>query len=107
MATAARPQAPVYANDFGTTARRFGSFLTGGAIEAPQPLAPDQAQAQIAQQRQMQTDLSQANDAMRAFSALSAYGAAQKAREDQPMSLLQPSIVRGRVVPIQFGRGLL
>ena len=104
---AAQPQAPVYANDFGTAARRFGNFLAPGMVEAPQPLAPDQAQAQIAQQRQMQTDLSQANDAMRAFSALSAYGAAQKAREDQPMSLLQPSIVRGRVVPIQFGRGLL
>jgi hypothetical protein len=98
---------PVYANNFSTAAQRFGNFLAPGMVEAPQPLASDQAQAQIAQQRQMQTDLSQANDAMRAFSALSAYGAAQKAREDQPMSLLQPSIVRGRVVPIQFGRGLL
>jgi hypothetical protein len=107
VAPVARPQAPVYANDFGTAARRFGNFLAPSMVEAPQPLAPDQAQAQIAQQRQMQTDLSQANDAMRAFSALSAYGSAQKAREDQPMSLLQPSIVRGRVVPIQFGRGLL
>lgn len=98
---------PVYANDFGTTARRFGSFLTGGAIEAPQPLAPDQAQAQIAQERQQQAGMSQANDAMRAFSALSSLGAAQEAQANRPMSLLQPSIVRGRVVPIQFGRGLL
>jgi hypothetical protein len=106
-APAAQQQAPVYANDWSTAARRFGNFLAPSMVEAPQPLAPDQAQAQIAQQRQMQTELSQANDAMRAFSALSAYGAAQRAREDQPMSLLQPSIVRGRVVPIQFGRGLL
>lgn len=104
---AAPAAAPAYANDFGTAARRFGNFLAPGLVEAPQPLAPDQAQAQIAQQRQVQSDLSRANDAMRAFTALSALGAAQQARQEQPMSLLQPSIVRGRVVPIQFGRGLL
>jgi hypothetical protein len=98
---------PVYANNFGTTAQRFGSFLTGGAIEAPQPLAPDQAQAQIAEQRAMQSGMSQANDAMRAFAALSSLGAAQEAQANRPMSLLQPSIMRGRVTPITIGRGLL
>lgn len=103
----AQPTAPVYANDFGTAARRFGNFLAPGLVEAPQPLAPDQAQAQIAEQRQMQSQMSQANDAMRAFSALSSLGAAQEAQAQRPVSLLQPSIVRGRVVPIQIGRGLL
>jgi len=98
---------PVYANDFGTTAQRFGSFLTGGAIEAPQPLTPDQAQAQIAQERQQQAGMSQTNDAMRAFSALSSLGAAQEAQANRPMSLLQPSIVRGQYRPITMGRGLL
>lgn len=107
MVPAARPQAPVYANDLGTTARRFGSFLTGGAIEAPQPLSPDQAQAQIAQERQQQIGMSQTNDAMRAFSALSSLGAAQEAQANRPMSLLQPSIVRGQYRPITMGRGLL
>lgn len=97
---------PVYANDFGTTARRFGSFLTGGMIEAPQPLPPDQAQAQADQQRQLQIALSRSNDAMRAFAAMSALGAAQQAQQ-RPMSLLSPSIVRGQYRPITMGRGLL
>ena len=100
-------QAPVYANDFGTAARRFGNFLAPGFVDAPQPLAPDQAQAQMAEQRRMQTELSRANDAMRAFSAMSSMGAAQDAQAGRPTSLLQPSIVRGRVAPVQIGRGLL
>jgi len=107
QAAQGQPATPVYANDFGTAARRFGNFLAPGLVEAPQPMAPDQAQAQIAEQRQMQSQMSQANDAMRAFSALSSLGASQEAQAQRPVSLLQPSIVRGRVVPIQIGRGLL
>lgn len=98
---------PVYANDFGTMARRAGNFLTGGMIEAPQPLPPDQAQDQASQQRQQQIELSRANDAMRAFAAMSAMGAAQQAAANRPMSLLSPSIVRGQYRPITMGRGLL
>lgn len=103
---AAQAQAPVYANDWSTQARRLGNFLTGGMIEAPQPLPPEQAQAQIAQERQQQAEMSRANDAMRAFATISAMGAAQQQRE-QPMSLLSPSIVRGQYRPITMGRGLL
>ena len=98
---------PVYANNFSTAAQRFGNFLAPSVVEAPQPLAPDQAQAQIAEQRAMQSGISQANDAMRAFAALSSLGAAQEAQANRPMSLLQPSIMRGRVTPITIGRGLL
>jgi hypothetical protein len=98
---------PVYANNFSTAAQRFGNFLAPSMVEAPQPLAPDQAQAQIAEQRAMQSGISQANDAMRAFAALSSLGAAQEAQANRPMSLLQPSIMRGRVTPITIGRGLL
>jgi hypothetical protein len=98
---------PVYANNFSTAAQRFGNFLAPSMVEAPQPLAPDQAQAQIAEQRAMQSGMSQANDAMRAFAALSSLGAAQEAQANRPMSLLQPSIMRGRVTPITIGRGLL
>ena len=105
---AAQPAAaPVYANDWSTMFQRAGNFLAPSLVEAPTPLPPDQAQAQIAQQRQMQSQMSQANEAMRAFSALAAAGQAQDERARRPMSLLQPSIVRGRVVPIQIGRGLL
>jgi len=99
--------APVYANDWSTMFQRAGNFLAPSLVEAPTPLPPDQAQAQIAEQRQMQSQMSQANEAMRAFSALAAAGQAQDERARRPMSLLQPSIVRGRVVPIQIGRGLL
>ena len=106
VASAAQAQAPVYANDWSTQARRLGNFLTGGMIEAPQPLPPEQAQAQIAQERQQQAEMSRANDAMRAFATISAMGAAQQQRE-QPMSLLSPSIVRGQYRPITMGRGLL
>ena len=108
QARAAAPagQAPVYASDWSTQARRLGNFLTGGMIEAPQPLPPEQAQAQIAQERQQQAEMSRANDAMRAFATISAMGAAQQQRE-QPMSLLSPSIVRGQYRPITMGRGLL
>jgi hypothetical protein len=62
-------------------------------------------QQQMDEQRRMQSDLSRANDAMRAFSAMQAYG--QQMGAPQRPSLLQPSVVRGRVVPIQIGRGLL
>lgn len=104
-APAPQPAAPVYATDLGTTARRFGNFLAPSLVDAPAPLPPQEAQQQIDEQRTMQSDLSRANDAMRAFSALSSYG--QQMGAQQRPSLLQPSVVRGRVVPIQIGRGLL
>jgi hypothetical protein len=104
-APAPQPAAPVYATDLGTTARRFGNFLAPSLVDAPTPLPPQEVQQQMDEQRRMQSDLSRANDAMRAFSALSSYG--QQMGAPQRPSLLQPSVVRGRVVPIQIGRGLL
>jgi hypothetical protein len=104
-APAPQPAAPVYATDLGTTARRFGNFLAPSLVDAPTPLPPQEVQQQMDEQRRMQSDLSRANDAMRAFSALSSYG--QQMGAQQRPSLLQPSVVRGRVVPIQIGRGLL
>lgn len=104
-AASGRQPAPVYANDFGTAARRFGNFLAPSLVEAPTPLPPEEAQKQIDEERRMQSQLSQANDAMRAFSAMSAYG--QQMGAQQRPSLLQPSVVRGQFRPITMGRGLL
>lgn len=104
-AAPAAPRQPVYATDLGTTARRFGNFLAPSLVDAPQPLPPAEVQAQIDEQRRMQSQLSQANDAMRAFSALSSYG--QQMGQQQRPSLLQPSVVRGQFRPITMGRGLL
>jgi hypothetical protein len=101
----AAPRQPAYATDIGTTARRFGNFLAPSLVDAPQPLPPEEAQAQIDEQRRMQSQLSQANDAMRAFSAISSYG--QQMGAQQRPSLLQPSVVRGQFRPITMGRGLL
>lgn len=103
-APAAKQPAPVYANDFGTAARRFGNFLAPSLVEAPTPLPPEEAQKQIDEERRMQTELSRANDAMRAFSAIQSYG--QQMGSQRP-SLLQPSVVRGQFRPITMGRGLL
>ena len=103
-AAPAAPRQPVYAADLGTTARRFGNFLAPSLVDAPQPLPPEEAQKQIDEQRKMQSDMSRANDAMRAFSALSSYG--QQMGAQRP-SLLQPSVVRGQFRPITLGRGLL
>lgn len=103
-AATAPPLPPAYAMDIGTTARRFGNFLAPSLVDAPQPLPPEAAQQQIDEQRKMQSDMSRANDAMRAFSALSSYG--QMGAQQRP-SLLQPSVVRGQFRPITMGRGLL
>ena len=102
---AAKQPAPVYANDIGTTARRFGNFLAPSLVDAPTPLAPEEAQKQIDEERRMQSEMSRANDAMRAFSAISSYG--QQMGAQQRPSLLQPSVVRGQFRPITMGRGLL
>jgi hypothetical protein len=67
-------------------------------------MAPEEVQKQMDEQRRMQSDMSRANDAMRAFSALSSYG--QMGAQQRP-SLLQPSVVRGQFRPITMGRGLL
>ena len=99
------PRQPVYATDLGTTARRFGNFLAPSLVDAPTPLPPEETQAQIDEQRRMQSELSRANDAMRAFSAISSYG--QQMGAQQRPSLLQPSVVRGQFRPITFGGGLL
>jgi hypothetical protein len=104
-ASAPQPAAPVYATDLGTTARRFGNFLAPSLVDAPTPLPPQEVQQQMDEQRRMQSDLSRANDAMRAFSALSSYG--QQMGAQQRPSLLQPSVVRGQFRPITMGRGLL
>lgn len=101
----AAPRQPVYATDLGTTARRFGNFLAPSLVDAPQPLPPAEVQAQIDEQRRMQSEMSRANDAMRAFSAMQAYG--QQMGAQQRPSLLQPSVVRGQFRPITFGGGLL
>lgn len=101
----AAPRQPVYAADLGTTARRFGNFLAPSLVDAPTPLPPAEVQAQIDEQRRMQSEMSRANDAMRAFSAMQAYG--QQMGAQQRPSLLQPSIVRGQFRPITFGGGLL
>jgi hypothetical protein len=66
---------------------------------------PEEVQKQMDEQRKMQSDMSRANDAMRAFSALSSYG--QQMGAQQRPSLLQPSVVRGQFRPITMGRGLL
>jgi len=100
-----QPAAPVYATDLGTTARRFGNFLAPNLVDAPTPLVPEEVQKQMDEQRKMQSDMSRANDAMRAFSALSSYG--QQMGAQQRPSLLQPSVVRGQFRPITMGRGLL
>jgi hypothetical protein len=89
-----------------TLARRAGNAIAPSLVEAPQPLAPEQAQEQIKAEQQMQKELSQANDAMRAFAAMTALGQRQQAAQ-QGMSLLQPSVVRGQFRPISMGRGLL
>lgn len=104
-APAPQPAAPVYATDLGTTARRFGNFLAPSLVDAPTPLPPQEVQQQMDEQRRMQSDLSRANDAMRAFSAMSSYG--QQMGAQQRPSLLQPSVVRGQFRPITMGRGLL
>lgn len=103
--SAPQPAAPVYATDLGTTARRFGNFLAPSLVDAPTPLPPQEVPQQMDEQRRMQSDLSRANDAMRAFSALSSYG--QQMGAQQRPSLLQPSVVRGQFRPITMGRGLL
>ncbi len=103
-AATATPRPPAYAMDIGTTARRFGNFLAPSLVDAPEPLPPEAAQQQIDEQRKMQSDMSRANDAMRAFSALASYG--QTGAQQRP-SLLQPSVVRGQFRPITMGRGLL
>ena len=105
VAPAPQPAAPVYATDLGTTARRFGNFLAPSLVDAPTPLPPQEVQQQMDEQRRMQSDLSRANDAMRAFSAMSSYG--QQMGAQQRPSLLQPSVVRGQFRPITMGRGLL
>lgn len=105
VAAPAAPRQPVYATDLGTTARRFGNFLAPSLVDAPTPLPPAEVQAQIDEQRRMQSEMSRANDAMRAFSAMQAYG--QQMGAQQRPSLLQPSVVRGQFRPITFGGGLL
>lgn len=103
----AKPAAPVYSQDLGTQFRLLGNAWAPDWVDKPTPLTEEQAAAQIKEQNAAKQQLSQANDAMKAFQALQAYGQQQQAIANQPMSLLQPNIVRGQFRPIQPMRGLL
>jgi len=103
----AKPAAPVYSQDLGTQFRLLGNAWAPDWVDKPTPLTEEQAAAQIREQNAAKQQLSQAGDAMKAFQALQAYGQQQQAIANQPISLLQPNIVRGQFRPIQPMRGLL
>lgn len=93
-----------YAPDVMTQAQRFGSFLTGGAIPEPEMIPQEQADLQA---RQAAESLRQQQSAIAPFQAMMAAGMREDAMRQRPMSLLQPSFVRGQYSPIQTMRGLL
>lgn len=93
-----------YAPDVMTQAQRFGSFLTGGAIPAPEMIPQEQADLQA---RQAAESLRQQQSAIAPFQAMMAAGMREDAMRQRPMSLLQPNFVRGQYSPIQTMRGLL
>lgn len=100
------PTTPTYSNDVGTQLSLLGNWAFPSLVDKPQALSPEQAAQQLRTQAAAKSQLSQANDAMKAFQALQAYGASRAAANQQP-SLLQPMFTRGQFQPIQMTRGLL
>lgn len=95
--------APVYANDWGTTAQYFGSLL--GLADAPTPLEGEAAQAQIKQNEESRRQLAALADAQKAFGALSLLG--NPATQRQTGLMAQEDETRPRNIKLPYFRGLI
>lgn len=91
---------PVYATDFGTTARRFGSLF--GLADEPTPLEGAEAEAQRKTNLESERQLAAIGEAQKAFGLLSSMGP-----QRQQIGLLPEEEQKLRIAKLPYFRGLI